>query len=345
MSPPGRPKGEYRSAQHEGTPVNGAARRDRPRRRQRGAALLLAMIILAMVVTVTAGMVWQQKRAVEVEAAERARVQAAWILGGALDWARLILREDQRNNQQRGRNYDALDEPWATPLAEARLSTFLAADKDNNADGGPEAFISGSIVDAQARYNLRALVDGEGKPVPAQVAALQRLCQLAGLAGDTAERIAAGLAAAQVPAGGAVDAPLPPMQLPDLAWLGIDAATIDRLAPWVELLPVPTAVNVNTAEREVLVAAIDGLDLGTAERLVQMRQRKPFATLDEVKAQLPEGTVIDPARAGVASGFFEVAGRLRLEERVLEERSLLQRRGADVVVLRRERRSFAAASR
>ena len=160
------------------------------------------MIILTMVVTVTAGMVWQQKRAVEVEAAERARVQAAWILGGALDWARLILREDQRNNRQRGRNYDALDEPWATPLAEARLSTFLAADKDNNADGGPEAFISGSIVDAQARYNLRALVDGAGKVVPAQLAALQRLCQLAGLAGDTAERIAAGLAAAQAPARG-----------------------------------------------------------------------------------------------------------------------------------------------
>ena len=50
------------------------------RRRQRGAALLLAMIILTMVVTVTTGMLWQQTRAVEVEAAERARAQASWIL-------------------------------------------------------------------------------------------------------------------------------------------------------------------------------------------------------------------------------------------------------------------------
>ena len=32
-------------------------------------------------------MVWQQWRAVQVEAAERARTQAAWILTGALDWA------------------------------------------------------------------------------------------------------------------------------------------------------------------------------------------------------------------------------------------------------------------
>ena len=45
------------------------------------------MIILTLVATLAAGMVWQQSRAVQVEAAERARVQAAWILTGALDWA------------------------------------------------------------------------------------------------------------------------------------------------------------------------------------------------------------------------------------------------------------------
>jgi len=321
-------------------------------RRQRGAALLLAMIILTMVVTVTAGMLWQQTRAVEVEAAERARAQASWILVGALDWARLILSEDERTNRQRGRNFDALDEPWATPLAEARLSTFLAADQDNNVDAGPEAFISGAIVDAQSRFNLRGLVDGAGKVVPVQLAALQQLCQLAGVAEDTAERIAAGLGAtAEVPesAEADADAPLQPSRLADLAWLGIDAATIARLAPWVDLLPVATPVNVNTAPREVLAAAIDGLDLGTAERLVQQRQRKPFASIAEVKAQLGEGITLDAARVSVNSRFFEVAGRLRLEERVLEERSLLERRPGgrtgNVVVVRREKTSYVTALR
>ncbi len=307
------------------------------------------MIILSTVVTVTAGMVWQQARAVEVEAAERARTQAAWILGGALDWARLILSEDARNNRQRGRNFDALDEPWATPLAEARLSTFLAADQDNNADSGPDAFLSGAIVDAQSRFNLRALVDGAGKVVPVQLAAFQRLCQLTGLPGDAAERIATGLGAASQPADVEANAPLRPERLADLAWLDIDAATIARLAPWADLLPVPTPVNVNTAPREVLVAAIDGLDLGTAERLVQQRQRKPFATLAEVKAQLGESLPLDAARVSVDSRYFEVAGRLRLEDRVLEERSLLERRpgqrASDVIVLRRERHSFLASLR
>jgi general secretion pathway protein K len=325
-----------------------------PVRRQRGSALLLAMIILAVVATLAAGMVWQQRRAVEVESAERARVQAAWILAGALDWAKLILREDLRDARQRRRPVDSLDEPWATPLAEARLSTFLAADRDNNADGGPEAFLSGAIVDAQSRFNLRGLVDGAGAVVPAQLAAFDRLANLAGLPTGVATRIAEGLAASMQPPGAgatpqeAAATPLRPTRLADLAWLGLDAETIARLAPWAELLPVPTPVNANTAPREVLVAAIDGLDLGSAERLVQRRQREPYTSIEQLQAELPEGVTADPARVGVASSHFEVAGRLRLEDRVLEEVSLLQRRPGerdDVVVLRRERRSLTALPR
>jgi general secretion pathway protein K len=307
--------------------------------------LLLAMVIVSLIVTVAAGMVWQQTRAVQVEGAERARAQAAWILTGALDWARLILKEDERGARQRGKAFDSLDEPWATPLAEARLSTFLAADQANNADSEVEAFISGSIVDAQSRLNLRGLLDPAGKPLPPQVAALQRLANLAGAPGDAAARIADALSRAQAPTGdeGAAGAPIRPARLADLAWLGIEPVTLARLAPWVDLLPVPTPVNANTAPREVLVAAIDGLDLGSAERLVQARQRRPFETQAELDAQLPSGVKAEPARVGVGSAWFEVAGRLRLEERVLEERSLLQREGSSVSVRRRERQSFLAA--
>ena len=109
------------------TPQPSSDHRGRPPRRlpaspsgQRGAALLTAMIIVTLVATLAASMVWQQWRAVRVEAGERAREQSAWILAGALDWAKLILREDAPQ-------MDHLGEPWAVPLAEARLSTFLAA--------------------------------------------------------------------------------------------------------------------------------------------------------------------------------------------------------------------------
>lgn len=313
---------------------------------QRGAALLLAMIIVALIVTAAAGMVWLQSRAVGIESAERARAQSAWILSGALDWARLILREDQRGSRQRGNVYDALNEPWATPLAEARLSTFLAADKDNNADAdsGPEAFISGSIVDAQSRFNVRGLIDGAGKPIALQVAALQRIADLAGAPADTAARIADALARSYGPVGdeGPRGAPLRPTQLSDLSWQGIDKAALARLEPYIDLLPLPTPVNANTASREVLVAAIDNLDLGSAERIVQARLRKPFESVADIQQQLPQNVRAEAGRIGVSSNWFIVAGRLRLEDRVLEERSLLQRDNEKVTVRRRERVNLTA---
>jgi type II secretory pathway component PulK len=64
--------------------------------RQTGAALLMAMLTVALVATLASAALWQQWRAIEVESAERGRVQATWILQGALDWARLILAEDGR---------------------------------------------------------------------------------------------------------------------------------------------------------------------------------------------------------------------------------------------------------
>ena len=296
--------------------------------RQRGAALLVAMIIVTLVATLAGSMIWQQWRAVQVEAAERARTQSAWILTGALDWARLILREDARAGGP-----DHLGEPWAVPLAEARLSTFLAADRDAG-DEGPDAFLSGFITDAQARYNLRDLID-QNKVLPGELEVLGRLCETAGVAPGLAAQIANGLLEAARADPGS-DAPLMPHGVDELFWLGIDPEALRRLAPYVVLLPARTPVNVNTASREVLAAVIDGLDLASAERLVQLRQRTPFRGIEDVKRQLPSG-VSDTSRIGISSNFFEVTGRLRLEQRVLQERSLVERKGLDIVPLRRQR--------
>ncbi len=303
-----------------------SAPRHRPQR-QRGAAILMAMIIVTLVATLAAGMIWQQWRAVQVEAAERARTQSAWILGGALDWARLILREDRAT-------FTALSEPWAVPLAEARLSTFLAADKDNT-DDAPDAFLSGAIVDAQARYNLRNLIDPQGKVLPTELAALERLCQTIGVAGDVATRIADGMRDALSP-GAAGTAPLLPRSTAQLAWLGVEPEAMRRLEPYVTLLPKPTPVNVNTASREVLVGAIKGLDLATAERLLQVRQRTPFKALLEVEQQIPGLSPLPAQQVGVKSEFFEISGRLRLGDRIVEQRSLVERRNREMIALQRE---------
>ena len=298
------------------------------RQAQQGAALLTAMLIVVLVTTLASAMVWQQWRAVQVEAAERARTQAAWILAGALDWARLILREDARSGSA-----TTLNDPWATPLAEARLSSFLAADKAHT-DDGPEAFLSGAIADAQSRYNLRNLVDDTGKVIPAEAAGLQRLFESVGVSPDLATRITSGLRGALAPAG-SEDRPASPP-----AWLGVDAASLRRLAPYVVILPVRTPVNLNTAPREVIAASVEGLDVGVAERLVQARKRTPFKTVADAQAALPDNLTLDTNRVGVLSNFFEVRGRVRLGDRMLEDLSLVERRGLDIVPLQRQRLSL-----
>ncbi len=308
------------------------ARPSRSARPARGAALLVAMVLLTVVATLASGMVWQQWKAVQVEAAERSRAQAAWVLQGALDWARLILREDARSGRP-----TSLNEPWATPLAEARLSTFLATDREHNADDGPEAFLAGTISDAQSRYNLRNLVV-DNKLVPAQVAMLQRLCTNVGLGSGVATLIADGMLTASLAAD--ANAPLVPQQLADLAWLGLDGASIERLASVVVLLPVPTQVNLNTAPREVLAGVVAGLDLGGADRLVQARTRQPFRNLTEAGDVLGKGVTLEPRDVDVKSVYFEVQGRLRLEQRLLTERTLIERRdNLNVVAVARLRQA------
>ena len=91
----------------------------------------------------------------------------------------------------------------------------------------------------------------------------------------------------------------------------------------------------NTAPREV-IAAVLGVDPGTAERLVQSRQRQPLLTPDDAKALLPSTTVLGN-NVAVNSSYFEVRGRMRLDDRLLEERSLVRRDGTTVITLQRWR--------
>jgi general secretion pathway protein K len=64
-----------------------------------------------------------------------------------------------------------------------------------------------------------------------------------------------------------------------------------------------------------------------------------------VRALLPPGSSVDAARVSVGSEYFEVRGRLRLQDRVLEEISLVRRRGAaEVQAVHRLRRNLQAGA-
>lgn len=307
--------------------------------RQSGAALLAAMLTVSLVATFAAAALWHQWRSVEVERAERSRVQSAWILTGALDWARLILREDFNADRT-----DHLAEPWAVPLQEARLSTFLAADPSNNTDTGDadNVFLSGDISDLQAKLNLAALVQA-GSIQPRWLETFQRLFDVLGLPQSQLSALAENLRFASdisVDNRNAARAPLLPQRVEQLVWLGLPAETVAALEPYVTVLPsASTKVNVNTAPAEVIYAAGRSLTLADAQRLVAERERQHFRNVADAQARIP-GSTLDLSSVSVDTQFFEVRGRLRIDDVVIEERSTVQRTGTTVRVLQRERGAF-----
>ena len=306
---------------------------------QVGAALLTAMLTVTMVASLAAGALWQQWRSVEIEGAERARVQSLWLLTGALDWARLILREDSRSG-----GADYLSEPWAVPLEEARLSTFLAADKKSAPDDDASAsqtFLSGLITDLQSRLNVTNLMDTGGKVSEPSLKAFAKLFEMLGLPPGELLVLVDNLRLAQdlsLENTATQQAPLMPQRVDQLRWLGLSPRSLAVLRPHITLLPTRTPVNLNTASATVLSACIASLDLAQAQRLVNARQARHFRTLADVTAQIGQTAVpLNEAQHSVNSRFFEVQGRLRLDQAVVEERSVVQRDGLDVKTLWRDR--------
>jgi general secretion pathway protein K len=141
------------------------------------------------------------------------------------------------------------------PLQEARLSTFLAANRnvaqvEDASTDTADAFLSGQITDQQGLLNLRNLagdkqVDATAQrqfapvrlPGPAAPAADSWRRQCCWPRRARAGRTTRAAAAKRGPAG----------------LVGLPQPSIAALAPHVTLLPVRTLVNLNTASAVVLV--------------------------------------------------------------------------------------------
>ncbi|MCE2666812.1 MAG: type II secretion system minor pseudopilin GspK [Burkholderiales bacterium] len=324
------------------------------RKAQSGAALISAMLVVTLVATLASVALWQQWRHVEVESAERHRVQSSWLLNGALDWSRLILREDAMAGVagSSGGNADHLAEPWALPLKEAKLSTFLAQDQQLR-EGDPEVFLSGQITDAQSRINLTNWFEASDGKVSAKMnepmqLALVRLFNVLDLPRAELERLAAAWRAAaqsarlsnpamgQASQGTASGASLLPQQVSQLQWLGLSADTVQRLSPYVTILPEVTPVNLNTASAEVIYATVPGLDLAAAQQFVQQRTRAHFSNLTDASKALG-GKTLEARWHTVGTRFFEVWGRLRMEDRTQEETALILRDTGNVTFVWRQK--------
>ena len=167
-------------------------------KRQRGVAIISALLVVSLAAILVSGMLWRQQVQIRRIENQRLLAQAQWISRSALDWTRLILRSEADTSP----TVTYLGGVWGVPIAKTKLSDFLGQIGEVRAQQGASTYLSGSIEDAQAKFNLRNLVS---TPTPgvltinvAQIQAFQRLLTMLGINGSLAKTVAlqmrAGLA-------------------------------------------------------------------------------------------------------------------------------------------------------
>lgn len=298
-----------------------------------GAALLAAMLTVSFVATLASAALAIQWRGHEVEKAVRARLQAAWLLRGAVDRARLILREDAPSG-----GADHLAQPWAILVGEAKLADFLGTNgADRHGDHGDSreaAYLSAEIIDLQSRLNVMNLVTADGLVSWPDYQAFQRLFAYLNLPSTELQRAIQSLAAAR--SQRSRPAPLLPQRVDQLAWLGLSAETVALLKPYVIVLPTRTALNLNTASPEAMYAAMEDATLGDAHRLAAARLSAPFRTVGEAAKVLgPAGDAVTRSEMAlaVATEYFQIGARLRMDDTSLEQHWVVQRTASTVRTL------------
>jgi len=282
-------------------------------KQQKGMAVIGALIVVAAASAATASIMERQSMLADTLMGERDRVQAKWLLRGGLDWARIILLNDARNNAVTLRT--AI---WSQPIAGLEIST---------PDGQRRAIFSGLIEDEQGKFNLARLATG-GVVQPNELAALQNLLSSLGVAASLAPAIAQRVARSQPGSGQPATAPALRSidDLQGMEHIGLD--TVATLSSYLTVLPRTVALNVNTASAEVLSAVLPDLDLATARSLTQQRdQGLWFNSRGDFLNRLDNPQKAVSVALDVRSEWFKVHGEVELDHARVGMTALLHRQG------------------
>lgn len=334
---------------------------------QRGSAIISVLLVVALSVMLVASILWRQQVQLRRIENQWLLAQAQWVTRGTIDWTRLMLRSEGETST--GITY--LGGAWANPIARTSLSDLLG-----QTGGAPDSrssaiWLSGSIEDAQARFNLRNLVANSPSGMLqlniSQIQAFQRLLQLLGMNGQLAKNAAvylrAGLAhsatrfqvvgtgnngtSGTLPQimGGSTLANGPgladddnhntvePLMMTDVDALlnvpGFTPAMIERLRPFVTVLPTATPVNMNTAPAEVIAAVVPGMNLVVAQAFVARRQAVFFRNMGDVQLALGgtglPNVQVDSTQCSVDTNYFFIHSRIQYERAEVDRTTLVWR--------------------
>ncbi|HUM99661.1 MAG: hypothetical protein B7X12_06295 [Halothiobacillus sp. 20-53-49] len=211
-------------------------------KRQRGVALIVALLVLAIATGLAAAMITRNQNAFNATAAFENGARADELANSAFILAEALLNQDDRS-------IDGPADAWAQPLANIPI------------DG---ATISVRITDLQGRFNLNNLITVEGKVNVLAQERFQNLLRLLNLSPDISNEIigfidpsrsldlgfsSSAARSSQMPAGQSL------FSVTELrALAGVTPAYYRTLAPFVTALPVGTPINLNSASPTVLQA-------------------------------------------------------------------------------------------
>ena len=291
-------------------------------RRQRGVAVITALLLTTLAVTIVASLFWQQQVQVRSMENQRLQLQTRWIVRGALDLSRLVLYQDFLDSP----NFTQAGGVWATPLEETRLDDYIERERAEAENFN--ATLSGKMIDAQSRYNLANLAVNH-VIAPEQVKVFERLLTNLRLDPSLAQAVADQVANAQValpPAPATAQKLIDLLRVEDLLTVsGFTPAMVEQLRDFVIILPKrDTELNVNTVSPELMAAMVESLSLSEAAALVNNRKRTYYLRLTDFD-DLPQikGKLV--AKHGIKSSYFLAYSRVRLDRAALDTQSLLER--------------------
>ncbi|QKT03019.1 type II secretion system minor pseudopilin GspK [Ectothiorhodospiraceae bacterium 2226] len=300
------------------------------RRRQRGVALITALLVVALATIAAVAMAARQHVDIRRSANVLMHDQAYQYAVAGEQWAAQILMRDRRDNDT-----DHLGEPWAQVLPPMPLD---------------EGTLAGALEDLQGRFNLNNLLLESGEPSLPDVARFMRLLHVLELDDALVDTVLDWIdpnIEPTVPDGAedthylGLEAPYrtPNQLMASVSELrlikGVDAEVYQALAPYVTALPGRTAINVNTAPAPVIAAlAPAGMSLPEAEALVEARDEEGYPDLDTFLAQFP-GQDVSTDGLSLATAHFLLRVEVRMGSARLNLYSVLQRHDQGVVTLAR----------
>ena len=292
--------------------------------RQRGTALLTAILVVAIATSIAASLTWElfldQRRAFGRVAVDHGLMYSF----GAESWAKQILRDDAQDNQ-----VDHPGEGWATQITPLPI------------EGGQ---IQGRIEDLQGRFNLNNLIDAAGATDPAAVEGFRRLLAALDLDVRLADRMADwidrdvepnfpdgaedGEYLSRQPPFRAANRPVTSISEVLLVYPEFGQSGYDTLRPYITALPRGTLININTALPVVLLSAAENLGFQEAERIVSDRPNEGWDSLEQLGDLIP---VEARGGLGVTSNWFRLAVRVDIGTQRFTMYSLLHRDAAGSV--------------